>query len=126
MAWNAVADAVLAVHALWVLGYVFGGAVGVRWRKARLAHLLLMATTVAFGLVLGYCPLTPLENSLRERAGGEAAYEAGFLAHHLERLVYWDAPQDGMTRLAAAWLLLWAAVYGVLERRRKSVADGRA
>jgi polyferredoxin len=37
------------------------------------------------------CPLTILESWLRVRAG-QHGYPAGFIAHWLHRLLYWEAP----------------------------------
>lgn len=81
------ADAVLLLHGLFIVWVVAGGA-AVLWR-AWLAALHLPA--VAWGLWISwsgsYCPLTPLEQSLR-RAAGQAGYEGGFLEHYLTAAIY--------------------------------------
>ena len=67
----------------------------------------------------GVCPLTPLENHLRQ-LGGEAGYAGGFLAHYLVRVLY----PPGLTwhiqwLLAALLLLINAVAYGGLIAWRR-------
>lgn len=99
--WRIAADGVLLVHAAFVafvvLGLVLIGLGGVRgwgWVRNpwfRVAHLAAIGVVVVqswFGVL---CPLTTLEMALRRRAG-KATYAGGFVAHWIERLLYWDAP----------------------------------
>ena len=69
MLYRTLADLVLAFHAVFIAFVMFGGLLAL-WRP-RLAWLHLPA--LAWGaLVIGMgwlCPLTPLENALRARAG---------------------------------------------------------
>jgi hypothetical protein len=67
----------------------------------------------------GLCPLTPLENRLRTRAGG-SSYEGDFIERYLVPIVY----PTGLTRsmqiaLAAGLVLANVAVYAVVWRRRR-------
>ena len=72
------------------------------------------------------CPLTPIENAWRERAG-EAGYSGGFIEHYLVPVLY----PAGLTR-TAQWvigscvLLLNLGVYGLLYRRWRRSAHSRA
>lgn len=59
-------------------------------------------------LVGGICPLTPLENWLREQAN-EAVYSGGFIAHYLEAMIY---PQ-ALTRRLQVMLGLTAVAINV-------------
>jgi hypothetical protein len=52
---------------------------------------------------------------MRRRAG-EAAYPRGFIVFYLEEIVYWDIPRGSIAIAAAAWILLWAAVYAWRRR----------
>ena len=68
------------------------------------------------------CPLTPLENALRERAG-EAGYRGGFVEHYLLPVIY----PAGLTRdtqlvLGTLVVVLNLAFYGVWLRRRRQRA----
>ena len=98
---RALADAVLALHAAFVafvvLGLVailVGGALRWGWvrdPRFRALHLAAIGLVVAESWMGMTCPLTALEDSLRE-AAGEATYSGAFVAHWLGRLPYWQAP----------------------------------
>ncbi len=64
------------------------------------------------------CPLTPLENALRARAG-DAGYTGGFVEHYLIPVIY----PAGLTpsiqvALGVAVIALNAVVYAIVARRR--------
>lgn len=68
----------------------------------------------------GICPLSPLENELRTRAG-EAPYTGDFIARYLMPVIY----PEGLTReaqvvLGTVALLLNLVVYGWVIRRKGS------
>ena len=64
------------------------------------------------------CPLTPLENALRHRAGG-AGYEGGFIEHYLIPIIYPSGLTSGFrVVLGTLVLLLNATVYGLYFARR--------
>jgi hypothetical protein len=101
-AFHILADLVLAAHVAFVFFVVaglllilLGGFCDWRWVRNpwfRWAHLLAISVVVAqtwFGMI---CPLTTLEMVLRER-GGDAAYSGTFVAHWLQAILYYDAPQ---------------------------------
>lgn len=112
------ADAVLALHVLFVvfvvLGQVLvllGGALG--WRfvrnfRFRVLHLLAIGVVVAQAWLGVLCPLTILEMELRDRAGGEV-YHGSFIAHWMDRLLYFDAPLWVFT---VVYTLFFALVVG--------------
>jgi hypothetical protein len=61
-----------------------------------------------------YCPLTPLENSLRAQAG-EQGYAGGFIEHYVVALIY----LGGLTPQIQLWLggvvvLVNVLLYGAL------------
>jgi hypothetical protein len=67
------------------------------------------------------CPLTPLENHLRRKGGGEG-YGGSFIEQYLLPLLY----PDGLTRTGQVILALLAlginvAIYGILLRQRQSL-----
>src|SRR3954465_15552536 len=120
MPYRALAILVLVVHLGFILFVVLGGLLVLR--RPRLAWLHLPA--VVWGVLIEYagwiCPLTPLENWFRERAG-QPGYAGGFIEHHLTAAIY---PQ-GLTRVMAVLLgtfalLLNLFVYIRLFRRRSS------
>ena len=69
MMYRALADAVVILHFLFVAFVVLGGFVARRWRRVAWVHLPAAVWGVAIEFGGWVCPLTPLENALRTRAG---------------------------------------------------------
>jgi hypothetical protein len=119
MAYAWLADLVVVVHAAFVVFAVAGGLL-VLWRSW-IAWLHIPAAAWAALIEFGgwICPLTPLENMLRERAG-ETAYGGGFIQHYLLRALY----PSGLTRqiqlvLGCLVLAVNIAAYVAVARRRR-------
>lgn len=111
------ADAVLLLHLVFVLFVLFGGLLAITWRKAIRLHLP-AAAWGAFVEFSGWiCPLTPLENWLREQGGGKG-YDGDFVGKYLPTLLY----PDDLTRATQVVLGFIAiavnlAIYGWLWKR---------
>ena len=99
--YHTLADLVLIAHVGFVafvvvgLGLILaGGFLGWNWirnpwfRLAHLAAIGVVALESWFGIT---CPLTILELHLRERAG-DTTYDSTFIAHWLQKLLFFDAP----------------------------------
>lgn len=113
------ADLVLVVHLAFVVFAILGGLLALRWRWMPWLHLPAVAWGVAVELAGWICPLTPLENSLRQ-AGGGTAYAGDFIHHYLVPLLYPAA----LTRLeqivlGAGLFFVNAVVYAVVVRRTR-------
>jgi len=83
------ADLVVLLHLAFILFVVFGALFALRWRWFPWLHLPAMlwgAATEFFHIV---CPLTPLENSLRARAG-DSGYSGDFITHYIVPVIYPD------------------------------------
>jgi len=110
------ANAVVAVHALFILFVVLGGVLAWRWRWVALVHI----PSALWGMLIEYngwiCPLTPLENSLRARAG-QAGYEGGFIEHYLVPAIYPGVTPRTQTVLGTVVLVVNVFAYAVLIRR---------
>lgn len=99
--YRVLADVTVVVHALLASFVVLGLVVvlvgwAARWQWVRnfwfrAIHLGLIATIVVFPLIGGLCPLTELENWLRER-GGEETYPGSFIAHWIHELLFVEVP----------------------------------
>jgi uncharacterized protein DUF2784 len=94
MMWYRVAaDLVVAVHLLFICFVVGGAFLAWRWPKV----IWVYVPAAVYGALIEFigftCPLTPLENYLRRRAG-EAGYRGGFIAHYLLKVIY----PAGLTR----------------------------
>ncbi len=117
MLFRLLADLVVAVHGLFVLFVVGGGFLAWRWRRLVWLHVPAAAWGVAIEFAGGICPLTPLENRLRLRAGLDG-YPGGFLEHYVIPVLY-PAALTRRTQLILGALALAAnlAAYGALLRR---------
>jgi len=97
------ADALLILHFAFVVFVVgglaavwIGGGLGWAWvrnRWFRIGHLCAIGLVVAQSWSGILCPLTVWEMQLREKAG-ETTYEGSFIAHWLDRVLYFEAPWE--------------------------------
>lgn len=109
---------VVVFHLAFIVFVTFGGLLAVRWRRAPWLHLPAAFWGTMVELTGGVCPLTPLENRLRE-AAGSGAYPGSFIEHYLLAIVY----PSGLTPriqwgLGIAVALLNVATYAWVWRRR--------
>jgi hypothetical protein len=120
------ANGVVVFHLGFILFAIFGGALVVRRARWAWLHVPVLAWAVGIELVHGVCPLTPLENALREHAGS-AGYNGGFIEHYLVPLIYPRGLQPSdQVLLAAALLALNAFLYGWAVLRRRRAVTGRS
>jgi len=114
------ADLVVLVHFAFVIFVVAGGLLVLRWPRLAWVHLPVAAWGAAITLAGLVCPLTPLENWLRERGGG-LPYHGGFIEHHVMPLLYPVA----LTRTLQLWsglalvagtVVLYALAFGLRRR----------
>jgi len=119
------ADLVVLAHFAFVLFVVLGGLLIPRWPRLAWVHL----PAVVWGVVIewshGECPLTPLENRLREQAG-ESGYAGGFVDHYVMPVLYpAGLAPDFQLALGAAVLVLNGFVYAYALRAAFRAADPR-
>jgi len=97
------AEIVLLLHFCFVIFTVLGGLLVLRQRWIAWLHL----PAVVWGILVEFfswaCPLTTLENSLRE-LGGEAGYETGFIDYYISAVLY--APLSPQARMLLGLLLV--------------------
>src|SRR5688572_15124816 len=94
---------------LLVLFVVLGALLVLRWPKVMWVHLPMLAWGVYIEFSGNICPLTPLENALRER-GGQAGYEGGFIEHYIVAALC----PEGLTREIRVWLGIAAMLPNLL------------
>lgn len=119
MRYGLLADLVLFVHFAFVLFVALGGLLVLKWPHVAWVHVPAAAWGTAIEFAGWICPLTPLENRLRELAG-ESTYSGDFIARYLGAFIY----PEGLTRdaqivLGSAALLGNAIVYTAAWRRRR-------
>jgi Protein of Unknown function (DUF2784) len=120
MPYRLLADMVLALHLLFVLFVVLGGLLLMRWPSLAWVHLPAAVWGTLIELAGWICPLTPLEQMLRRRAGG-AGYQGGFIEHYILPVLY----PGNLTRniqlvLAAVVVVVNLSIYGYVIRRTRS------
>jgi hypothetical protein len=116
------ATLVVLAHFAFILFVMFGGLLALRWRWVPWAHIPCFVWGAGIEVVGGICPLTPLENFLRE-AAGEAPYMGTFIEHYILPVMY----PTGLTRtvqivLAVGLVVLNVAIYAWVIRRRRAAA----
>lgn len=109
LTYRVLADLVLVVHFVFVLFVILGACLAVRWRWIPWVHIpaALWGAFVEFSGRI--CPLTPLENNLRQKAGLES-YGGDFVEQYLLPILY---PAD-LTRELQIVLGLIVIVINVL------------
>lgn len=84
------ADALLAVHFLWIFFLILGLPLGLYFRLAwlRIFHAAGLLLALALQLAGLFCPLTIWEESLRLREDPGFSYRGSFIITQMEKLVY--------------------------------------
>ena len=111
------ANAVVAFHGLFILFVVLGGLLAWRWRWVAAVHIPCALWGILIEYRGGICPLTPLENSLRARAG-QQGYAGGFVEHYVLPVIYPKGLTAGV-QVALGTLVLTVNLfaYSLLIRR---------
>ena len=120
MFYRLAADLVALTHFAFVLFVVLGGLLALRWRRVIWVHLPCAVWGVLIEFTGCVCPLTPMENWLRQQAG-ESGYSGGFIEHYVIPVLY----PVGLTRsvqvaLGVAVIVVNVAIYAWLLARRQS------
>ncbi len=121
------ANLILVLHLGFVCFVVFGGLLIMKWRLVLYLHL----PAAVWGALVEFqgwmCPLTPLEQQLRN-AGNQAGYTGGFIEHYLLALLYPPAlDRELQIVLGSLVVIINLAVYGWLIWRHnlKTRESGR-
>lgn len=117
MGFRVLADATVVLHLAFVLFVVLGGLIVARWRQVAWVHLPAAAWGAWIEFAGWVCPLTPLENWLRERGCG-TAYTSSFIEHYLMPVLYPESlSRELQWVLGGLVLLINGLVYIVVFRR---------
>jgi hypothetical protein len=108
--YDALATAVLFLHALFILWVVAGSLVTKGRPVLSWLHIGSLLWGVFAEVLPGSCPLTNLENWLESRAGVQP-YQGGFLLHYLDALVYPNVSGTLLTVVGVGVCILNLAVY---------------
>lgn len=119
MHYGLLADLVVLVHLAFVVFVVVGGLLVFRWGWVVWLHLPSALWGALIELFGWACPLTPLEQWLRRRAG-EAGYEGGFVEHYILPVLYpGELTREIQIALGVGVVALNLCVYGWLVRSRR-------
>jgi hypothetical protein len=114
------ADAVVLTHAAFVLFAVFGGFLVLKRRRLAWLHLPAVGWAAIVETAGWVCPLTPLENLLRNRAGRDV-YHSDFIEHYIMPVLYPAAlTREIQVALGMAVVLINVAVYTWIWHRRQT------
>jgi len=105
------AEAVVVFHFCFVLFVLSGGLLVLRRKPFALLHV----PAALWGMIVEWfglnCPLTHIENTLRERGGG-VPYEGGFVEHYIMPILYpHDLTRDFQITLGTVILLINLLLY---------------
>jgi hypothetical protein len=99
MIYRWLADGVVLFHGAFVAFVMLGAFLALKWRWIVWLHV----PAAIWGVLIEYanwiCPLTPLENNLRARAG-QSGYGGDFIQHYLLQALY----PSGLT-IETRWVL---------------------
>lgn len=120
MSYASLANLVVLAHFLFVGFVLLGGILVWRWPRTSWVHVPAVIWGVTIEWTGAVCPLTPLENWLRGKAG-ETGYAIDFVARYVLPVLY----PEGLTRstqflVGGLVLMLNVAVYGWLWAGRRA------
>ena len=87
MLYRVFADLVVVTHLVFVLFAVLGAFLVLSWKRCAWIHIPAVVWAALIEFAGWVCPLTPLENWLREK-GGSIVYRSGFIEHYIIPLLY--------------------------------------
>jgi len=121
VAYRVLAEIVMVLHFCFVVFVIFGGLLVLRRRSIVWLHL----PAVGWGILIEFfwwtCPLTTLENRLRE-LGGEAGYATGFIDYYVSAVLY--APLSPQVRIALGLMLVGFNLFIYLYLLRRQAFCG--
>jgi hypothetical protein len=120
MVYRILADLVVLTHLAFILFVLFGGLLVLRWHWIFWAHIPAAGWGFMIEITGRICPLTPLENWLRN-LGGAAGYTGGFVERYLIPVIYpAELTREIQLVLGGIVVLVNLAVYIAVWRRYRS------
>ena len=126
MPYRFMADLVVVLHFATVVFVVLGGLLVIFWRRVAWLHLPVVAWVIFAECFQRICPLTYLEDWLRDR-GRMERYHGDFVAHYIMPVLY----PEGLTPrvqvvLGAIVFLFNLSLYVIAFRRRRPTVQASA
>jgi hypothetical protein len=115
--YSAMAGLIVVFHLLFVVFAAIGGFLVLRLPVLGWVHLPSAVWAASVELTGRVCPLTPLENALRRRAGLDA-YSSDFVARYLFPVLYPDGlTRDAQMLIGAFVIAVNLGIYGWIVKR---------
>lgn len=113
MSYYIAADFIVFLHFIFIVFVIAGGVLVFKWRWLIWLHIP-AAIWGALVVMTGWiCPLTPIENRLRQ-AGGDQAYASSFIEHYLVPVIYpSDLSREMFIALGIGVIVINVIVYTV-------------
>jgi len=121
--WGALAAGVVVLHYGYLAYLIGGGFLAWRWPRSLVGHVAAAVWAVLIVVTKVPCPLTSLQNNLRERAGQQPL--SGSFVEIYVRGTLFPADRIGLAQAGVAvivvmsWLWLGYAARPVLQRPRR-------
>jgi len=111
MLFRVLADLIVVVHFAFVVFVVLGGLLVIRRPSLAWVHLPAVVWGVWIEFSGWICPLTPLENHLRARGGGDV-YDVSFVERYLMPVLYPESlARELQVALGAFVIIVNAVIY---------------
>jgi len=116
--YHLLSDLVLIIHLGFILFVLLGGFLARRWRWLIWLHLPAVVWAVWVEIMAWICPLTHLENTLRQRAH-QQTYDTSFVEQYLLPIIYpAQLTQPIQFILALVVILINLIAYGLMIKKR--------
>ena len=119
------ADLLVIVHLLFIIFVLLGGLLLMLRGSLIFVHLPTVIWAAVISFKGGICPLTPLENYLRQVAG-TAGYEQGFVEYYLIPIIYpSNLTSNIQIMLGIFVLLINLCIYCLVYYKRMAKRGGK-
>jgi len=120
MLYQIAADFVVLLHFAFIVFVLAGGLLVFKWRWLIWLHIPAVIWGALIVMVGWICPLTPIENMLRQTDGGEV-YSSSFIEHYLIPLIYPSTlNRELFIAMGIFVIVINVAVYTVLFVKRNN------
>ncbi len=121
IAFSNFADFIVFLHLGFVLFVILGGLLVLKWKWVMWVHLPAAMWGALIEFTGWICPLTPLENWLRELGGGQG-YQSSFVDHYVLPLLYpGNVTRDTQIILGLLVVLVNVGIYALVYYRHNKI-----
>lgn len=118
MSYQIAADFIVFLHFIFIVFVVAGGLLVFKWRWLIWLHIPAALWGSMIAIIGWVCPLTPIENRLRQ-AGGYEVYSSSFIEQYLIPVIYPSGLNRGMfIAMGVTVILINVIVYTILFIKR--------